>query len=48
MACRLSGAKPLPEPMMQKLSVGPLGTYFSEIWIEIKIIHENAFETDIR
>ena len=28
------------------MSVGPLGTNFSEIWIEMKklFIHENAFE----
>ena len=34
MTCRLDGAKPLSEPMMELL-IGPLGTNFSEILIEI-------------
>ena len=32
--CR-TGNKPLPEPMMHSLSIGPLGTNYTEIWIEI-------------
>ena len=36
MACRLFGAKPLSEPCNAGiLSIGPLGTNFSEIWIAI-------------
>ena len=35
MACRLAGAKPLSEPMLELLLIGPLGTNFSEILIEI-------------
>ena len=35
MACRLFGAKPLPEPMLLYLSIGPLGTRFSETRIRI-------------
>ena len=31
MACRLAGAKPLPEPMLDYCSIGPLGTNFNEI-----------------
>ena len=49
MACRLSGANPLPEPMLPYCQFYPLGTNISEIWIE-KInlfIHENAFQTVI-
>ena len=44
MASRLPGAKPFPEPML--LLIGPLGTEFSEIRIEMKknVIHKNAFE----
>ena len=34
MACRLTGAKPLFEPMLELL-IGPSGTYFSEILIGI-------------
>ena len=37
MACCLSGAKQLSKPMAGLLSIGPLGTNFSEIWIEIQI-----------
>ena len=33
---RLFGAKPLPEPMMTYCQLVPLGTTFSEIWIEIQ------------
>ena len=33
MACRLFGAKPLLGPV---LSIGPLGTNLSEIWVEIQ------------
>ena len=29
MACRLFGAKPLPQPILAFLSIGPLGTNFS-------------------
>ena len=36
MACCLSGAKQLSKPMAGLLSIGPLGTNFSEIWIEIQ------------
>ena len=50
MACRLDGAKPLFEPMLI-LWLGPLGTNFSEILIEIHFnrksnifIQENAFQ----
>ena len=35
MACRLTGAKPLSEPNAGILLIGPLGTNFSEILIEI-------------
>ena len=35
MACRLNGAKPLSEPMLE-YSIGPLGTNFSEILIELQ------------
>ena len=35
MACRLVGAKPLSEPILGKLLIGPLGTNFSEILIKI-------------
>ena len=35
MACHLIGAKPLPEPM-PTLSIGPLGTNFSEIQIKMQ------------
>ena len=35
MACRLVGAKPLPEPNAGTLLIGTLGTHFSEIFIEI-------------
>ena len=36
MACRLAGAKPLSESMLDGiLLIGPLGTHFSEISIEI-------------
>ena len=37
MACRLVGAKPLPEPMLEILLLGPGGINFSEILIEIHI-----------
>ena len=37
MACRLDGAKPLSEPKAEILLIGPLGTNFSEILIEIYI-----------
>ena len=36
MACRLLGAKPLPEPMLDLMSIWPLGTNISEIWIELQ------------
>ena len=35
MACRLDGVKPLSEPNAGLLLIGPLGTNFSEILIEI-------------
>ena len=46
MACRLDGAKPLSEPMLEYLLIGPLGTNFSEILIEISNIftEENMFK----
>ena len=37
MACRLTGAKPLSEHNVGLLLIGPLGTNFSEIFIEILI-----------
>ena len=37
MVSRLFGAKPLPEPVNCK-SIGPLGTNFSEIVIEIQTL----------
>ena len=37
MACRLDGAKPLSEPMLDGiLLIGPLGTNFSEILVGIQ------------
>ena len=39
MASRLIGAKPLPEPMLTYLSIGPLGTNFGEIWIGTSNFH---------
>ena len=36
MACRLTGAKPLSEPVLDYLFIGPLGTRFSETLIEIR------------
>ena len=36
MACRLAGAKPLSETNAGILLIGPLGTNFSEIFIEIQ------------
>ena len=36
MACRLVGAQPLSEPMLEYLLIGPLGTTFSEIRIKIQ------------
>ena len=36
MACRLAGAKPLSEPNDGILLIGPLGTNFSEILVEIR------------
>ena len=49
MTCRMVGAKPLSEPMLG-LSIGTLGTNFSEILIEIltfsvKISQEYVFES---
>ena len=45
MACRLFGAKPLPEPMLLYLSIGPLGTSSSETRIWILSFHtEYAFD----
>ena len=35
MACRLTGVKPLSEPVLEMLLIGPLGTNFSEIAIKI-------------
>ena len=35
MACRLFGAKPIPEPMLAFCHIKLLGTNFSEIWIGI-------------
>ena len=32
----VTGDKPLPEPMLTFLSIGPLGTNFSEIWITLQ------------
>ena len=37
MACRLAGAKPLSEPMLEYFLIGPIRTSFSEISIEIYI-----------
>ena len=39
MACRLYGAKPLPEPNAGLLSIGPLATIFSEILIKVQNFH---------
>ena len=36
MACRLFGAKPSSKPMLRLLSIGPLGTNFNEILVEIQ------------
>ena len=38
MACRLIGAKPFSEPMVECCQFRPLGTYFSEILIVIPTI----------
>ena len=38
MACCLFGTIPLSEPMIFFLSIGPLGTHFSEIWIKTTIL----------
>ena len=43
MACRLIGAKPLPEQMLTFCQLG--GTNLSEIWTKNTFIHENAFES---
>ena len=39
MVCRLFRAKQLSKPMLVYLSIGPLGTNFSEILIKIKTFH---------
>ena len=39
MAWRLSGAKPLSEPMYRLLLIGPLGIYVSDIWINFIFVH---------
>ena len=46
MACRLIGAKPLSEPVVEYLLIGTLGTNVSEILIEkFTCFHSrNAFE----
>ena len=36
MACRLAGAKPLSEPMLEFLLIGPLETDFCEVLIVIQ------------
>ena len=33
MACRMGGAKPLSEPILEELLTGPLGTNFSDILV---------------
>ena len=47
MACRLISVKPLSEPMMGVLLIGPLEANFGEILIKISsiLIQENAFES---
>ena len=46
MACGLSGAKPLSEPMLQYCENGLLGTNFRQILIESRVffIQKNTFE----
>ena len=46
MACRLFSTKPLSEPVLGLLSIGPLGTNFSEIFYQNTklFIQENASE----
>ena len=47
MACRLTGAKSLSEPMLDLLLIGPPGTNFNEILIEFHTFSFNKIHLKI-